>query len=99
MTKTKLIEALAFECGLTKAESKKIVEKIFSSITDALIAGEDVTITDFASFRVKDRPAKRYRNSTTGKMMEIRPGKRVKVKMSDRIMKAIDPECENVEVE
>ena len=91
MTKTKLIEALAYECGLTKAESKKIVGKMFSLMTDALVSEDDVTITDFASFRVKDRPAKRYRNSTTGKMMEITAGKRVKVKISDRIMKVIDP--------
>ena len=65
-------------------------------ISDSLIVGEDVAITDFASFRIKDRPAKRYRNSTTGKMIEIRPGKRVKVKMSEKVMKAIDPES-NVE--
>lgn len=37
-----------------------------------------------------------YRNSTTGELMEIRPGKRVKVKMSEKVMKAIDPES-NVE--
>lgn len=101
MTKTTLSEALAYDCGLTKAESKKIVGKMFSLMSEALIAGEDVTITDFASFRIKDRPAKRYRNSSTGKMMEIPAGKRVKVKMSDRIMKAIDPsfDSDNVEVE
>jgi len=92
MTKTTLIEALAYECELTKKESKAIVDKVFTLLTDALTSGEDVTITDFASFRIKDRPAKRYRNSSTGKMMEIRPSKRVKVKMSEKVMKAIDPE-------
>ena len=96
MTKTTLSEALAYECGLTKAESNKIVGRMFGLMTEALIAGEDVTITDFASFRIKDRPSRVYRNSTTGELMEIRPGKRGKVKMSEKVMTAIDPE-NNVE--
>ena len=101
MTKPTLVEALAYECGLTKAESKRIVGKMFSLMTDALVTGEDVIITDFASFRVKDRPAKRYRNSVSGELMEIPAGKRVKVKMSEKMMKAIDPsfDLDNVEVE
>lgn len=94
MTKTTLSEALAYECGLTKAESKKIVGTIFSLMTEALVTGEDVTITDFASFRVKDRPAKRYRNSISGKIKVLPAGKRVKVKTSEKAMKAIDPEAE-----
>jgi nucleoid DNA-binding protein len=96
MTKTTLSESLAYECGLTKKESKTIVDTVFRLLTDALIRGEDVTITDFASFRIKDRPSRVYRNSVSGELMEIRPGKRVKVKMSEKVMKAIDPES-NVE--
>ena len=96
MTKTTLSEALAYDCGLTKKESRTIIDTVFKLMSDSLIAGEDVTITDFASFRIKDRPNRVNRNSITGELMEIRPGKRVKVKMSDRIMKAIDPE-NNVE--
>ena len=92
MTKTTLSEALAYECGLTKKESLTIVDTVFNLITEALEKGEDVTITDFASFRIRPRPAKRYRNSTNGELMEMSPGKRVKVKMSDRIIQAIDPE-------
>ena len=95
MTKTTLSEVLAYECGLTKAESKKIVGKMFSLMSEALIAGEDVTITDFASFRIRPRPAKRYWNSVSGELMEIRPGKRVKVKMSESLMARIDPGSQN----
>ena len=92
MTKTTLTESLAYKCGLTKKESKTIVDTMFTLMSDALVAGEDVTITDFASFRIKNRPSRVNRNSTTGELMEIRPGKRVKVKMSDRIIRAIDPD-------
>lgn len=101
MNKTELVEKLAFDMGLKRAESKEIVEKVFSLITDSLAAGDSVSITGFASMRVVDRPAKRYRHNGTGKMMEIPAGKRVKVSMSDKVMKRIDPafDAEKVEVE
>ena len=101
MNKTEIINQVAFDMGLSKAESKAIFEHIIELIADSLAAGEDVVITDFCSFRVKDRPAKRYRHNGTGKMMEIPAGKRVKVSMSDKVMKRIDPsfDAEKVPVE
>ena len=101
MNKTELINQLAFDKGLSRAESKEIVEHIFELMGEALAAGEDVVLTDFCSFRVKDRPARRYRNNTNGKMMEVPAGKRVKVSMSDNILRRVDPafDAENVEVE
>ena len=101
MNKTELINQLAFDKGLTRAESKEIVEHIFSLMADSLAAGEDLVFTDFCSFRIKDRPARRYRNNTNGKMMEVPAGKRVKVSMSEKVLKRIDPafDAENVEVE
>ena len=60
MNKTELINTLAFDKGLSRAESKEIGDHIFSIITDSLAAGEPVSITDFCSIRVVDRPARRY---------------------------------------
>lgn len=101
MNKTGLIDKVAFDIGLRKTESKEIVEKVFSLIVEALEKGEDVSIVDFCSFRIKDRPAKRYRHNGTGKMMEIPAGKRVKVKMADAVMRRVDPayDAEKVPVE
>lgn len=101
MNKTELVEKLAFDMGLKRAESKEIVEKVFSTIVEALEKGEDVSIVDFCSFRIKDRPARRYRHNGTGRMMEVPAGKRIKVSMSDKVMKRIDPafDAEKIEVE
>lgn len=101
MNKTELINTLAFDMGLKRAESKEIVEKVFALMGDALASGDDVTITGFASIRVVDRPARRYRHNTTGRMMEVPAGKRVKVSMSDSILRQVDPsfDAEKVEVE
>ncbi len=99
MNKTELINQVDFDMGLKRSESKEIVEKVFELITEALEKGVDVSITDFCSFRIKERPARRYRHNGTGKMMEIPAGKRVKVKMAESVMRRIDPKGENVEVE
>ena len=101
MNKTELVEKVAFDMGLSRAESKAIFEHTVELIVEALEKGDDVSITDFCSFRIKDRPAKRYRHNGTGKMMETPAGKRVKVSMSDKVMKRIDPafDAEKVEVE
>ena len=101
MNKTELVEKLAFDMGLKRAESKEIVDHIFSIMADSLAAGEDVSIVDFCSFRIKDRPARRYRHNGTGRMMEVPAGKRIKVSMSDKVMKRIDPafDAEKIEVD
>ena len=101
MNKTELIEKVAFDMGLKRAESKEIVEHIFSLMADSLAAGESVNITGFASMKVVDRPARRYRHNGTGHMMEVPAGKRVKVSMSDSILRRVDPafDAEKVPVE
>lgn len=99
MNKTELINQLAYTHGLTKTESREIVEHVFSLMSEALAAGEDLNLTGFASFRVMPRAARRYRHN--GKLMEVPAGKRVKVSMSEKVLKRVDPayELESVEVE
>lgn len=101
MNKTELVEKLAFDMGLSRAESKAIFEHTIELMVESLAAGDDVSITGFASMKVVDRPAKRYRHNGTGKMMEVPAGKRIKVSMSDKVIKRIDPafDAEKIEVE
>lgn len=101
MNKTEIINQVAFDMGLSRAESKAIFEHTIELIVESLAAGESVNITGFASMRVVDRPAKRYRHNGTGKKMEVPAGKRIKVSMSDKVMKRIDPsfDAEKIEVE
>jgi DNA-binding protein HU-beta len=101
MNKTELVEKVAFDMGLSRAESKAIFEHTIELMVESLAAGDDVSITGFASMKVVDRPAKRYRHNGTGKMMEVPAGKRIKVSMSDKVIKRIDPafDAEKIEVE
>ena len=89
MTKQDLTNHLAYTLGLSHSEARSAVDLIFSSITEALIDGEDVKITDFASFRIVDKAPRNYRNQVTGEMEMSERGKRVKVSFSRKVTDAI----------
>ena len=90
MTKQDLTNHLAYTLGLTTSEARSAVDTIFSSITEALISGEDVKITDFASFRIVDKAPRNYRNQVTGEMESSCGGKRVKVRFAQKVMDGLD---------
>ena len=70
MTKTELITALS-AAGFKKAEATKAVDAIFTTIADKLAAGENVTVSGFGTFSVKDRAEREGRNPATGEIISI----------------------------
>ena len=76
MTKAELVEEVSRVSDLTKKHSEVIVDTVFKSIIDALHRGEKIELRGFASFRVRQRDARRGRNPKTGAPVDI-PAKRV----------------------
>ena len=77
MNKLQLTDALAQKAGITKKEAAEAVNAVLDAITEALAAGEDVKITGFGGFEVKDRAARTGRNPKTGEAVEIPASKYV----------------------
>ncbi len=71
MNKTEMIAAVAQNAGLTKDQASKAVAAVFSSMTDALAAGEKVQIIGFGTFAVKHCAAKEARIPATGEKKMI----------------------------
>jgi DNA-binding protein HU-beta len=71
MTKTQIVEAVAKNASVTKAEGARVMEAVIKSITDALSSGERVTITGFGTFEVRQRAARMGRNPQTGETIQI----------------------------
>lgn len=80
MNKTELIEAIASESGLSKADAKRAVEAFVSTTTKALKKGDRVALVGFGSFSTSDRAARKGRNPQTGKEITIAAKKVVKFK-------------------
>jgi nucleoid DNA-binding protein len=69
--KKKLIERIAVEAGVPKSEAQKHFEAFEEVVTKALKAGEEVQITGFGKFSVRERKAREGRNPQTGEKMKI----------------------------
>ena len=72
MTKAELIEKVQERnSGLSKKEAAELVESIFDTIKDSLEAGENIKVSGFGNFVVRDKSARTGRNPQTGKEMTI----------------------------
>ncbi len=71
MTKADIVETIYEKVGLSKRESARIVDMIFDIIKGKLENGENVKISGFGSFAVRDKNARRGRNPQTGEEITI----------------------------
>lgn len=80
MNKAELIEAIASNSGLSKADSKKALDSFIDATTKALKKGDRVALVGFGSWSVSKRAARTGRNPQTGKEIKIAAKKVVKFK-------------------
>lgn len=66
LTKDLIIDSIRKDCGLVKTQSAKLFETLLETIKSALESGEDVLISGFGKFSVKDKNERRGRNPQTG---------------------------------
>jgi DNA-binding protein HU-beta len=80
MNKAQLIDAIASEANLTKADAKRALDAFVKTTTGALKKGNRVALVGFGSFSVSKRNARTGRNPQTGKPITIAAKKVVKFK-------------------
>lgn len=71
MNKGELIDVVAGEAGLSKADATRAVEALLGAVTKALKAGDQVSLVGFGTFVAKKRAAREGRNPRTGEMIQI----------------------------
>lgn len=86
MNKSELIDAIASQSGLTKANAAKALEAIMSSIQGSLKKNDPVQLIGFGTFSVDERAAREGRNPRTGETMKIAAKKVAKFKPSKNIL-------------
>jgi len=75
ITRADLAEAVYEEVGLSRNESAELVEAVLDEISDALVGGDNVKISSFGSFSVKEKGERIGRNPKTGVEVPILPRK------------------------
>ena len=73
LTRMDLSEAVFREVGLSRNESAQLVESVLDHMSDALVAGEQVKISSFGTFSVRNKTARIGRNPKTGEEVPINP--------------------------
>ena len=90
MNKTELIDKIAAEAGLTKADSKKALEATVSVIKAALAAGDKVQLVGFGTFAVAEKLAREGINPRSGEKITIAAKKVAKFKAGSEFAEAIN---------
>ena len=85
LTKAHFIDAIANQIGFPKNHSSEIVGTLLEIIKRTLELGEDVLISGFGKFCVKEKRQRRGRNPATGKDMMLAPRRVVTFKCSGKL--------------
>ncbi len=75
MNKAELVDAVASDSGLSKADAQRALDATTGSIAKALKGGDSVSLVGFGTFSVKERAARTGRNPATGETIKIKASK------------------------
>ncbi|HMD52422.1 MAG TPA: HU family DNA-binding protein [Solirubrobacteraceae bacterium] len=91
MNKSQLVEAVAADSGLTKADSSRAIESFIDTVTRTLKKGDEVSITGFGKFTVVNRAARQGVNPRTGEKVKIKASKAPKFTAGASLKQAVSP--------
>ena len=90
MNKSDLIDAVAGDADVSKAEAARVVDAVIDSITRALKKGDTVTPVGFGTFQVRERAARSGRNPKTGETIKIDASKNPAFKAGKALKDAVN---------
>jgi integration host factor subunit alpha len=90
LTKDHLVSALAEANGYPRVQSVELVETLLELIKSKLVSGEDVLISGFGKFCVKEKRERRGRNPATGEDIVLAPKRVVTFKCSGKLRDKIN---------
>lgn len=90
LTKAQIIESIQNQIGFPKNKTSEIIETLLEIIKDTLASGEDVLISRFGKFCVREKRERKGRNPATGDVMMLRSRKVVTFKCSGKLRDKIN---------
>jgi integration host factor subunit alpha len=85
LTKIQVVESVHNQTGFPKNRSSEIVETLLEIIKRTLASGEDVLVSGFGKFSVREKRERKGRNPATGDSMMLEPRKVVTFKCSGKL--------------
>jgi integration host factor subunit alpha len=90
LTKVEMVNSIADQIGYTKNQASELVEILLELMKSSLESGDDVLISGFGKFQVKEKKERKGRNPATGNDMMLKPRKIVTFRCSGNLRKRIN---------
>ena len=90
LTKEKISSSIYNQVGLSKSQSRTVVERLLEIMKQTLENGEDILISGFGKFVVKEKSARRGRNPQTTKELQLRARRVIVFKTSGVLREKIN---------
>ena len=90
LTKADIADRMHNELGLVRGQSEKVVDSLLEIIKSALESGEDVLVSGFGKFCVKDKEERKGRNPVTGEDAILRARRVVTFKCSGKLREKLN---------
>ena len=90
MNKGDLIESIAKQADLSKADAGRALDAVLDAITGTLMSGDKVTLPGFGTFSTSRRAARTGRNPSTGETIKIKAKTVAKFKPGSKLTEAVN---------
>jgi len=90
MSKTDLVNYIAEETGLTKADATRAMDAMVNGVVKGLKETKKVTLTGFVTFTAKDKAATTARNPKTGESVPVAARTAVTIKAGSKLKDALN---------
>lgn len=90
LTKKNIVDRMQAELGFLRKKSVEITESLLELIKASLESGDDVLVSGFGKFCVKEKKARKGRNPSTGEDLMLKPRRVVTFKWSGKLRERVD---------
>ncbi len=90
LTKADIAQNLSDTFGFNKRESKELVEQFYDELSEVLISGEQIKLSGFGNFELRDKASRPGRNPRTGEDVPISARRVVTFKPGQKLRAQID---------
>lgn len=93
LTRADLSEAVYEQVGLSRNESASLVEQVIDEVINALVSGDNVKISSFGSFMVRQKNERIGRNPKTGEEVPIEPRRVISFRASQGLKEEVNKDA------
>jgi len=90
LTKSHIVDAVQNQLGFQRNQSTNLIESILEILKKNLVSGDDILISGFGKFCVKEKKERKGRNPATGEDLTLTKRRVVVFRCSDKLRKKIN---------